>query len=83
MTIFENENQCSVEANSELNAITIQCSKERQKQISEKFTKVLADIQDMFKKETKSFMQTKNLKVVLRNGAEVMELILIEKDTKK
>ncbi len=82
MTIFENENQCSVEANSELNAITIQCSKERQKQISEKFTKVLADIQDMFKKETKSFMQTTILKVVLGNGAEIVDLIIVEKDKK-
>ena len=43
---------------------------------------MLADIQDMFKKETKSFMQTTILKVVLGNGAEIVDLMIIEKDKK-
>lgn len=37
----------------------------------------------MFKKETKSFMQTTILKVVLGNGAEIVDLTMIEKDKKK
>lgn len=42
----------------------------------------MSDISDMFKKETKTFMQTSTLRVIIGTGGEINDLVMIEKDKK-